>query len=133
VDDITKAFNEGKFDLLDKLVAADFVGHTPFSPEDLKGREALKGFFAATHAAFSDLRHPGWTLIAEGDLVSIHMALEGTFTNEFMGIPPNGKKVVVWMHNLWRIADGKAVEWWFYADTLGFMQQLGAIPPMGEA
>ena len=43
-----------------------------------------------------------------------------------MGIPPNGKKVSVWMANIWRFADGKVVEWWFNLDTLGFMQQLGA-------
>ena len=48
-----------------------------------------------------------------------------------MGIPPNGKKVVVWMANIWRVAGGKVVEWWINLDTLGLMQQLGAIPPMG--
>ena len=68
---------------------------------------------------------------AEGDLVAIHMPIEGTFTNELMGIPPNGKKVTLWMCNIWRAAEGKLVEWWINMDTLGLMQQLGAIPPMG--
>ena len=75
-----------------------------------------------------DAGHPSWTLIAEGDLVSAHMPFEGTFTNEFTGIPPNGQKIVVGMNNVWRIEGGKAVEWWVYTDTLSFMQQLGAIP-----
>ena len=57
-----------------------------------------------------DLHYPHWTLIAEGDLVVIHMPAEGTFTNELMGIPPNGKKMFVWMANVWRFADGKIVE-----------------------
>jgi len=26
-----------------------------------------------------------------------------------MGIPPNGKKVSLWMCNIWRISDGKLV------------------------
>jgi predicted ester cyclase len=128
VDRLTKAFNEGNLDLLDEFVAPDFVGHNPLSPEDIQGLEGLKGFFGAFRAAMPDIQHPHWTLIGEGDLVAIHMPVVGTFTNELMGIPPNDKKVVVWMANIWRVVDGKAVEWWLNVDTLGLMQQLGAIP-----
>ena len=70
-------------------------------------------------------------LIAEGDLVVIHMPIEGTFTNQLMGIPPNGKKVSLWMCNVWKVVGGRAVEWWINMDTLGLMQQLGVIPPQG--
>jgi predicted SnoaL-like aldol condensation-catalyzing enzyme len=38
----------------------------------------------------------------------------------------------VWMINIWRFADGKIVEWWSCMDTLGFMQLLGAMPPLGR-
>jgi predicted ester cyclase len=131
VDRLTRAFNEGNLDVLDEIVAPNFVGHNPLSPEDIQGPGGLKAFFAAFRAAMPDIRHPSWTLIGEGDLVAIHMPIEGTFTNALMGIPPNGKKVVIWMANIWRIADGKAAEWWINMDTLGLMQQLGAIPPMG--
>ena len=131
VDRLTKAFNEGNLDVMDELVAPNFVGHNPLSPEDIQGLEGLKGFFAAFRAAMPDIHHPSWTLIGEGDLVAIHMPIEGTFTNELMGIPPNGKKVAVWMANIWRVAEGKAVEWWINMDTLSLMQQLGVIPPMG--
>jgi predicted ester cyclase len=91
----------------------------------------LKGFFAAFRGAMPDIRHPSWTLIAEGDLVAIHMPIEGTFENEIMGIPPNGKKVSLWMANIWKVVDGMAVEWWINMDTLSLMQQLGVVPPMG--
>jgi steroid delta-isomerase-like uncharacterized protein len=131
IDRLTKAFNEGNLDVLDEIVAADFVGHNPLSPEKIQGPEGLKGFFSAFRAAMPDINHPSWTMIAEGDLVAIHMPIEGTFANELMGIPPNGKKVVVWMANFWRLADGKAVEWWINMDTLSLMQQLGVVPPMG--
>ena len=127
---ILEAFNEGKLDVLDEFVASDFVGHNPLMPTDLQGPAALKGFFAAFRAAMPDVHHATWTLIAEGDLVVVHMPMAGTFTNELMGIPPNGQKVSVWMVNIWRIAKGKTVECWFNMDTLGLMQQLGVIPPM---
>ena len=131
IDRLTRAFNEGNLEVFDELVAPDFVGHNPLSPEDIQGSDGLKGFFAAMRGAMPDIRHPSWTLIAEGDLVAIHMPIEGTFTNEFMGIPPNGKKVTVWMANIWRVSEGKAVEWWINTDTLGLMQQLGVVPPLG--
>ena len=128
---ISEAFNTGNLDELDELVAPDFVGHNPLMPEPIQGLEGLKGFFAAVRAAMPDIHHPSVTLIAEGDLVVIHAQNEGTFTNEFMGIPPTGKKVSYWMANIWRIAEGKAVECWFNFDTLGLMQQLGVVPPLG--
>ena len=110
VDRLTRAFNEGNLDVLDEIVAPNFVGHNPLSPEDIQGPDGLKGFFGAFRAAMPDIQHPSWTLIGDGDLVTIHMPIEGTFTNELMGITPNGKKVVVWMANIWRVVDGKAVD-----------------------
>jgi len=131
VDRITQAFNDGDFDALDQLVAPDFVGHNPLSPEPIQGPEALKGFFGAFRAAMPDIRHSSWTTIAEGDLVAIHMPIEGTSENALMGIPPNGRKVSLWMANIWKVVDGRAVEWWINMDTLSLMQQLGVIPSMG--
>ena len=50
-----------------------------------------------------------------------------------MGIPATGK-VVTWTCILIaRFAGGKCVEDWRSADVLGFLQQLGAIPPMAQA
>ena len=128
---ITEAFNEDDMDALDALIAPNFVGHNPLSPEAIQGPEGLKGFFGAFRAAMPDIHHPSWTIIADGDLAAIHMPITGTFTNALMGIPPNGNKVTVWMANIWRIADGKAVEWWINMDTLSLMQQLGVVPPPG--
>jgi len=126
-----EALNQGNLDVVDEFLAPDFVGHSPFSPEPIGGPGGYKAFLAGFGAAIPDLHYPTWTLIAEGDLVAIHMLVEGTFTNPLMGIPPNGKKIVLWNTNIWRFADGKLVEWWHCMDTLGFMQQIGAIPLMG--
>jgi predicted ester cyclase len=131
INRINVELNKGNLGVIDEYLAPDFVGHSPFSPELIRGPEGYKAMLAAFGAAMPDLHYPSWTLIAEGDFVVTHMAAEGTFTNPWMGLPPNDKKVVGWMANIWRFAGGKAVEWWMNMDTLGFMQQLGAIPPMG--
>jgi len=131
LDRFNAELNKGNLDAIDAIFAPDFVGHSPFSPEPIRGPGGYKAFLASMGAAIPDLHYPRWTLIAEGDLVAIHLLVEGTFTNALMGIPPNGKKVSAWNINIWRFADGKLAEWWQSMDTLGFMQQLGAIPPMG--
>jgi len=48
-----------------------------------------------------------------------------------MGIPPSGKRVTITGISITRIANGKAVEDWVNFDTLGMLQQIGAIPTPG--
>ena len=131
IDRFNVALNEGNLDVIDAIFDPNFIGHSPLSPEPIRGPDGYKAFLATLVAAMPDMHYPSWTLIADGDLVAIHLLFEGTFTNPLLGIPPNGKKIAAWNANIWRFADGKLVEWWQNLDTLGFMQQLGAIPPMG--
>jgi predicted ester cyclase len=131
LDRFNVELNKGNLDIVYEFIAPEFVGHHPLLPEPIRGPEGYNAFLAGLGAAMPDLHYPSWTLIAEGDLVAIHLLVEGTFTHELMGIPPNGKRLSFWNTNIWRFADGKLVEWWLSMDTLGFMQQVGAIPPMG--
>lgn len=66
------------------------------------------------------------------DVGTERAALRGTFegihTNEFMGIPPTGKRVRVTFMNLDRFAGGKLVEHRAQVDMFGLMQQLGVVP-----
>ncbi|HEX9076539.1 MAG TPA: ester cyclase, partial [Anaerolineae bacterium] len=50
----------------------------------------------------------------------------------FQGIPPTGKEVSVTGIEIYRIVNGKFVEQWVEADTLGLMQALGALPAPGH-
>ena len=67
-------------------------------------------------------------LIAEGDRVVIRWTGTGTHSGEFMGVPATGVKISVTGIAIDRIEGGKIVEHWEQFDTLGMMQQLGAIP-----
>jgi predicted ester cyclase len=131
LDRFNVELNKGNLDIVYEFLAPEFVGHSPALPEPIRGPDGFKAFLLMLGTAMPDIHYPSWTLIADGDLVAIHMLVEGTFTNPLMGIPPNGKKIVSWNANIWRFENGKLVEWWQNLDTLGFMQQLGAIPPMG--
>jgi predicted ester cyclase len=71
-------------------------------------------------------------LIAEGDKVVGRFTASGTQQGEFMDIPPTGKPFTLMEIRIYRINNGKIVECWGLFDQMGLMQQLGAIPPVGE-
>jgi predicted ester cyclase len=53
--------------------------------------------------------------------------------SELMGIPPTGKQVTVTGIVIHRIANGRLVETWVNADSLGMLQQLGVVHGPGQA
>ena len=52
----------------------------------------------------------------------------GTHVGEINGIPATGKKISVDAITIHRMEGGKIAESWEVWDTLGFLQQLGAVP-----
>ena len=50
-----------------------------------------------------------------------------------MGMPPTGKSISVGVIDIFRIAGGKIVEHWGQMDSMGMMQQLGAMPAPGQS
>ena len=66
-----------------------------------------------------------------GDHVFVRWTGTGTHIGEMNGLAPTGRPIEVSALTLHRIADGKIAETYEVWDTLGFLQQLGALP--GEA
>ena len=110
----------------DQIIDPDVVFHEP--ARTIRGREELEQRAAAFRAAFPDLHVAIEDELAEGDRVATRWTLRGTHRGEFAGIAPTGKAVSVAGIIIWRIADGRIQEAWGSYDTLGLMQQLGAIP-----
>jgi steroid delta-isomerase-like uncharacterized protein len=131
IDRMTKElWNTGDMAAIEKFYSADYVGHDPSGTTHM---EQLKQAAAAYFAGFPDLHIATDDLIAEGDLVVKRWTARCTHTGEYMGIPPTGNKLVVTGIEIFRIAGGKIAEVWANGDTLGMMQQLGVIPPLGES
>jgi predicted ester cyclase len=126
---LAMAFNENNLDVIDELVAPDFVLHpNAMVPQGLRGPEEFRQLCVRLRGAMPDAYHPVDNLIAEGDLVLIHLIFQGTFNNEWQGIRPTGESVSFGLLNFWRVRDGKAVESFWNLDTLDVMQQLRAVP-----
>ena len=122
--------NKGNLALVDELVAPNYIGHFP-GMEDIKGPEGLKQLFTMYLTAFPDLRLTIDDMVAEGDKVVCRVTLRGTHKGDLMGIAPTGKQVTGTRTVIHRIVGGKEVEGWDCADTLGMLQQLGVVPPIG--
>lgn len=119
--------SEGDIGLIDELVAADYVGHTPIMT--MHGPTGARKFSSVIRNAFPDFQVTVEDQIAEGDRVATRWTGEGTHKGEFMGVPPTGARVSMNGIAIFRIAEGKAVEGWNNIDLLSVMKQVGSMAP----
>jgi steroid delta-isomerase-like uncharacterized protein len=133
---VRRAFEEpwtGNLDVVDELIASDYIGHDPASPEPLRGPEGVKEFISTYRAAFPDARIAVEQQLAEGDLVATRWSARGTHEGELLGLSATGKQVTVSGLTFSRLEGGKIVEEFQNWDALGMMQQLGAVPALAYA
>jgi len=126
-----ECLNQKNLSLLDESHATDYVFHLAGNP-DIQGGEGFKQLLALYFAAFPDFHVTIEDMIAEGDMVVVRDTASGTHQGELMGIPPTGKQVKWTGINIHHFENGKFAESWTNMDSLGIMQQLGAIPPTGN-
>ena len=124
--------NQGDLDQLQEVCDTGLKWHGG-SMGDFNGSEAAlqmaKGFFAA----FPNMQTTIDLILAEGDKVAAHFTSRGTHGGDLMGIGPTGKAVTIAGLAHYRIANGKIAEEWHMQDSLGMLQQVGAIPgPAGS-
>jgi len=125
--------NTGNMALVDELVAPGFVRHDLGGGPDIVGPEGVKLLVAALRATFPDIQMTIEDVIAEGDKLVVRYTARGTHSGGIQGIAPTGRKVTWAGINIYRGEGGKVVETWQLSDGLGLMQQLGVVPPIGQA
>jgi steroid delta-isomerase-like uncharacterized protein len=122
-----EAFSEGKLELLDRLLAADYVDHNA-PPGTPPGVESIRYLVSTFRTAFPDVQFTVEDQVAEGDKVVTRYTFRGTHQGELFGIPATGKAVVFPGISIYRMQAGKMQEAWVNYDMMGMMQQLGVIP-----
>jgi predicted ester cyclase len=126
-----EVFNKKNRAAIDEFIDPSCVDHAapPGTPGGLKG---VKQTLTMYLTAFPDLHFTVEDIIAEGDKVVARLTVRGTQQGVFMGIPPTGKQTTSTAIDINRIVGDKSVEHWLNMDTLGLLQQLGAIPAPGQ-
>jgi steroid delta-isomerase-like uncharacterized protein len=126
-----EVFGQGKLEVADELLSADFIWHAPALPQGVaRGPAGIKLFARHLREAFPDLRLKTEESIAEGDRVAQRWSFRGTQRGEFGGVAATGRQVMTSGVNLFRFAGDKIVELWGEVDQLGMLQQVGAMPVM---
>ena len=124
---LEEVINQGRLEQADEIVAEDFVELDPL-PGQRQGREGLKGVVGMLRTAFPDMHWVVEEMIAEGEKVVTRFTWTGTQQGTFMGIPATGRSVVVKGVVIDRIVGGMMTDSRILMDTMGMMQQLGAMP-----
>jgi len=124
---------KGNADALDQIHDPDIVYHLyPFP--DIKGLRVEKQSRLAAWKGFSDI-HTDWEeVISQGDVIVARytVRVKHTGVNPQFPVPPTGKVVVLKGCFFAHQKNGKAIEVFEYDDWLGFLQQLGVVPPMKQ-
>jgi predicted ester cyclase len=127
-----EAWLKGNLDALDEVYAANYVWHRPPFP-DTSGIEAVKESIEGMRSAYSDLQVVYEQMVGEGSTIAYQYSIRAKHTgvSPTMPIPPTGKEVALVGCVVVRIEEGKIIEEFEHSDSLGFLQQLGVVPPLG--
>ena len=125
-----QAIEAGDFDILDRVIAEDYVRHCQATPDiQVRSLEQLKAFLAADRAAVPDVSLEVVHLFAQKDRVAFWAVYRGTQTGQMGPFPPSGRKAELDVAGVYRLVGGKIVETWVTWDNLAMLTQLGHFPP----
>jgi steroid delta-isomerase-like uncharacterized protein len=99
---IDGVWNAGRLELVDELVAADYVGHHGQPSEQTLGRDGLRRRVSALREAFPDLEVRIVDELAEDDRVVARWTASGTPFGDVSGV------------SVFRLLAGRQVESWTY-------------------
>ncbi|MDX1701559.1 MAG: ester cyclase [Melioribacteraceae bacterium] len=122
--------NKGNIDMIDTYFAENYVNKTVTST--VNGKAEAKEYFGAFVTGFSDINFVVDEIFGVDDRVIKRWTFNANHSNEFAGIPATGNKITLKGVSVSKIVDGKISEELDFMDDLGFMQQLGVIPPMDQ-
>jgi predicted ester cyclase len=86
-----EGFSQGRFGVVDEVLAPDAVDHHPFEPGEPDFRAHLKAAITMFRAAMPDLRANVEDIVAEGCTVAVRVQVTGTHSAAALfGIPAAG-------------------------------------------
>jgi predicted ester cyclase len=127
-----KLINERDLSLAPEFIAADSIHHElgDVPPDFRSGPRAMVQFLNLYLRAFPDLQLTFEDALVDRDRVVTRWRLQGTHNGPLMGIAPSGRRVSVEGIRIDRIEGGKIAESWMQLDTLGLLEQIGALPKL---
>ncbi|HET8772843.1 MAG TPA: ester cyclase [Thermoanaerobaculia bacterium] len=122
---VDEAQCRGNLEVVDELLAEDFVDHSPF-PGLPPTRDGVKMLFGYLRSVFPDLQVNIHEQIADDEKVVTRKTFAGTHQAEFMGAPPSGRPVSFEVIDILTVRDGRIREHRVVFDSLAIQAQLTA-------
>jgi predicted ester cyclase len=121
-----EAFVHGKVEVIDELMADDFVTHDPPPGlgSDRAGQRAIAELVASALSG-PRMEFDDYVETTDGRVVQ-NWAMVGTHVGEAFGLAPSHQEVRVRGMELWRVADGKLVEHWGVVDMSDLVEKATA-------
>ncbi|WP_100524851.1 ester cyclase [Mycobacteroides abscessus] len=114
--------NSHDAEAIDDFISDDYIDHN-FYVEN--GRVAQKALWQTWFTAFPDTEVTMvGDALADGNRVAGRFSYQATFLGSFMGLQPTGRVVQMQSIDVWRVADGIAVEHWDVISGRAFFAQL---------
>jgi predicted ester cyclase len=124
------AMNSRRLDLLEDVLAPDFVRHCQATPDlEITSRDQFTDFLRQDVAAFPDNVQTFTHVVVDGDMAGLWATYEGTQTGQLGPFPPTGRKARFDFAGVLRVADGRIAELWVTWDNVTVLTQLGHFPP----
>jgi predicted ester cyclase len=129
---LDEVWSQGRTQVIGELVHSNFYRHHERNPDDdLHGLDGFRAWVGDVRGAIPDLALSPEVILAENDRVMVHARAEGTHGGALKGVAGTNTRIITTITTLLRLTDGKIVECWVVADTLGILQQVGALAPLG--
>jgi len=135
VETFYRAFS-GDTDLLNEVVTPDWED-LPAAPGQPPGPDGIKPMIKGIGASLSNFKIVVNEVIdgrgKDGNgKIGVRGEMRGTHTGEMFGIPATGRDVVIPIHEFHEVTNGKLAKTWHLEDWMGFFQQVGQAPRIGE-
>ena len=121
------AWNAHDADAVAAVFAEDAVVREVGSPQEARGRAAVRARAAALLTAFPDFHLERLELVIDGARHADRWVMTAPHRGELFGLPPTGRRVRIEGTTFTRLgADGLVVEDVHFTDLAGLLAQLGA-------
>jgi len=114
-------------ELLDEACTPDWQD-IPLAPGQAEGPRGLKDIITYFVVKFPDVEINIQEIFGTHERAGVRAEIAFTHQNEFLGIPPSGRKVAIALHEFHYLKNGKLTHTWHLEDWFHLLMQSGAWP-----
>ncbi len=112
---------KGKLELIPELAAEDMEDHS----NDIPGRAGLEAHVTGFRRCIPDIQVTVQRVIASSDEVVGVWRWRGTHSAELFGVPATGRALDVTVASIFKMRDGKIIDYVVVAGALSALRQMG--------